>query len=213
MVKTAYFGLLYVSFLFSQEFVVQPYLQSPTWSTMYILWETDSNSDTRVEWGTWPTLGEVTTGTAITTSGSNKLHTVLLTELHTSMRYYYRVITGSLTSEIYDFIMPSDPMEEASFKIVAMSDMQKHAYLTLNPGNLITDGLMAKCRNTNYFGELLIYLSFALMTQHWIPLAVLATFVAIIWLPNMRRKDKSLSRYPEYEEYKKRSSLLIPFLW
>jgi len=93
------------------------------------------------------------------------------------------------------------------------ADMQKHAYLTLNPGNLITDGLMAKCRNTNYFGELLIYLSFALMTQHWIPLAVLVTFMAIIWLPNMRRKDKSLSRYPEYEEYKKRSSLLIPFLW
>ena len=93
------------------------------------------------------------------------------------------------------------------------ADMQKHAHLRLNPGNLITDGLMAKCRNTNYFGELLIYLSFALMTQHWIPLAVLATFMAIIWLPNMRRKDKSLSRYPEYEEYKKRSSLLIPFLW
>jgi steroid 5-alpha reductase family enzyme len=93
------------------------------------------------------------------------------------------------------------------------ADMQKYAYLTLNPGNLITDGLMAKCRNTNYFGELLIYLSFALMTQHWIPLVVLATFMAIIWLPNMRRKDKSLSRYPEYAEYKKRSSLLIPFLW
>ena len=93
------------------------------------------------------------------------------------------------------------------------ADMQKHAYLQLNPGKLITDGLMKKCRNTNYFGELLIYLSFALMTQHWIPLAVLATFMAIIWFPNMRRKDKSLSRYPDYEEYKKRSSLLIPFLW
>ena len=93
------------------------------------------------------------------------------------------------------------------------ADMQKHAYLKLNPGNLITDGLMAKCRNTNYFGELLIYLSFALMSRHWIPLAVLATFIAIIWLPNMRRKDTSLSRYPEYAEYKKRSSLLIPFIW
>jgi protein-S-isoprenylcysteine O-methyltransferase Ste14 len=93
------------------------------------------------------------------------------------------------------------------------ADMQKHAHLQLNPGNLITDGLMKKCRNTNYFGELLIYLSFALMSQHWIPLAVLVTFMAIIWFPNMRRKDKSLSRYPEYEEYKKRSSLLIPFLW
>jgi len=44
-------------------------------------------------------------------------------------------------------------------------------------------------------------------------LAVLATFIAIIWLPNMRRKDTSLSRYPGYAEYKKRSSLLIPFIW
>ena len=98
MVKTAYIGLLLMSYLFSLEFVVQPYLQSPTWSTMYILWETDSNSDSRVEWGTWPTLGEVTTGTAINTDGNNQLHTVLLTELHTSMRYYYRVVTGNLTS-------------------------------------------------------------------------------------------------------------------
>ena len=125
MVKTVYIGIIFFSMLISQEFVVQPYLQSPTWSTMHILWETDSNSDTRVEWGTWPTLGEVTTGTAINTSGSNQLHTVVLTGLHTSMRYYYRVVTGSLTSELYDFIMPADPMDEASFKIVAMSDMQK----------------------------------------------------------------------------------------
>ena len=93
------------------------------------------------------------------------------------------------------------------------ADMQKHAYLKLSPGNLITDGLMAKCRNTNYFGELLIYLSFAFISQHWLPLAVLASFMAIIWFPNMRQKDKSLSRYPEYAEYKKRSSLLIPFIW
>ena len=93
------------------------------------------------------------------------------------------------------------------------ADMQKHAHIKLKPGELITDGLMTRCRNTNYFGELLIYLSFALLSQHWIPLAVLMLFMIIIWFPNMRRKDKSLSRYVEYEEYKKRTSLLLPFLW
>jgi len=153
MVKTAYIGLLLTSYLFSQEFVVQPYLQSPTWSTMYILWETDSNSDSRVEWGTWPTLGEVTTGTAITSYGSNKLHTVKLTGLQTSARYYYRVITGNLTSEIYDFIMPADPMDEASFKIVAMSDMQKD---NSNPNKfeeIVHDGIITYLAE-NYFGDL-----------------------------------------------------------
>ena len=93
------------------------------------------------------------------------------------------------------------------------ADMQKHAHLKLKPNALITDGLMARCRNTNYFGELLIYLSFALLSHHWIPIAILGSFMVIIWFPNMRRKDKSLSRYPEYEEYKKRTSLMIPFLW
>ena len=93
------------------------------------------------------------------------------------------------------------------------ADMQKHTHLKLNPGELITDGLMIRCRNTNYFGELLIYLSFALLSHHWVPIMVLICFMVIIWLPNMRRKDKSLSRYPEYALYKKRTSLLIPFLW
>ena len=93
------------------------------------------------------------------------------------------------------------------------SDMQKHVHLKLKPGKLITDGLMSRCRNTNYFGELLIYLSFALLSRHWIPIVVLVSFMFIIWLPNMRKKDKSLSRYPEYAEYKKHTSLLIPFIW
>ena len=93
------------------------------------------------------------------------------------------------------------------------ADMQKHAHMKLQPGNLITDGMMYRCRNTNYFGELLIYLSFALLSKHWIPIAILVAFMMIIWFPNMRRKDKSLSRYAEYEEYKKRTSLFIPFIW
>ena len=93
------------------------------------------------------------------------------------------------------------------------ADMQKHAHMKLQPGNLITDGMMNRCRNTNYFGELLIYLSFALLARHWVPIAVLVSFMIIIWLPNMRKKDKSLSRYPEYAKYKKRSSFLIPFIW
>ena len=114
MDKTAYLGILYLSFLFSQEFVVEPYLQSATQSSIYILWETDSNADSRVEWGAWPALGEITTGTAITSYGSNKLHTVQLTGLQTSKRYYYRVVTGELTSEIYDFIVPPDPISESS---------------------------------------------------------------------------------------------------
>ena len=92
-------------------------------------------------------------------------------------------------------------------------DMQKHIELKYNPGNLITDGLMARVRNINYFGETLIYLGFGLLAMSWIPMAVIGLYFIIIWLPNMLKKDKSLSRYPKFEEYKKKSKLYIPFLY
>ncbi len=91
------------------------------------------------------------------------------------------------------------------------ADMQKHATLAVRRG-LITDGLFARCRNTNYFGELLIYLGFGLLAMHWLPVVIVALFVLGLWMPNMRRKDASLSRYPEFAQYKANSSLFIPFV-
>lgn len=93
------------------------------------------------------------------------------------------------------------------------SDMQKSMALTHRPGVLITEGLWALCRNPNYFGELLIYLSFSLLALHWAPFVVMAIYLALEWLPNMRRKDESLSRYPDFADYKARTKKLIPFVW
>ncbi|MBI3394417.1 MAG: DUF1295 domain-containing protein [Spirochaetia bacterium] len=89
------------------------------------------------------------------------------------------------------------------------ADMQKHITLSLKPG-LITTGLFSRCRNPNYLGELLIYLGFSALAMHWIPIAALAAFVLTYWVPNMLKKDKSLSRYPEFAAYKKRSWMFIP---
>lgn len=94
-----------------------------------------------------------------------------------------------------------------------VSDMQKYIQLKYNPGHLITDGMFARSRNMNYFGELLIYLSFALLAMHWLPLLILGLFVFGFWFGLMRGKDKSLSRYPEFAEYQKKSKLFIPFLF
>jgi steroid 5-alpha reductase family enzyme len=91
------------------------------------------------------------------------------------------------------------------------SDAQKHFVLKLQPG-LIDDGFFARCRNTNYLGELLIYLSFALLAMRWLPYAVLTGFAFGVFLPNMRKKDASLSRYPGFAAYRERSGLLLPRL-
>jgi protein-S-isoprenylcysteine O-methyltransferase Ste14 len=91
------------------------------------------------------------------------------------------------------------------------SDMQKHIQLSITKG-LIKTGLWANCRNPNYFGELLIYLGFSMLAMSWIPIAVIAIFMGIVWIPNMIKKDKSLSRYPDYADYKRNSKWIIPFI-
>lgn len=92
------------------------------------------------------------------------------------------------------------------------SDAQKYFVLKVKPG-LITDGFFARCRNPNYLGEVLIYLSFALLTQHWLPYLILTAFVVGVFVPNMRKKDESLSRYPEFAAYQANSGLLLPKLF
>jgi steroid 5-alpha reductase family enzyme len=92
------------------------------------------------------------------------------------------------------------------------SDAQKYYTLKYQPG-LITEGFFARCRNTNYLGEFLIYFSFALLAQHWLPFTILIVFSAGVFVPNMLKKDKSLSRYPEFIEYQANSGLFIPKLF
>lgn len=92
------------------------------------------------------------------------------------------------------------------------SDAQKHFTLELRKG-LITTGFFSRCRNPNYLGELLIYASFALVAMHFIPWLVLAGFGFGVFLPNMRRKDISLSRYPEFQNWYKQTGFLLPKLF
>ena len=115
--------------------------------------------------------------------------------------------------------VPSPPLIAAAIFINLLgvflhytSDAQKYYTLKYKSG-LITEGFFARCRNTNYLGEVFIYFSFALLVQHWLVFVILGLFVAVIFFPNMLKKDKSLSRYPEFEEYKANSGLLLPKVW
>jgi steroid 5-alpha reductase family enzyme len=90
-----------------------------------------------------------------------------------------------------------------------VGDAQKYYTLKLKKG-LIEEGLFRRTRNPNYLGEILIYTSFALMALHWLPFLILAGWVLGGFVRNMRKKDRSLSRHPEFDEYRKRTGLLFP---
>jgi protein-S-isoprenylcysteine O-methyltransferase Ste14 len=116
-------------------------------------------------------------------------------------------------------VQPSNPLLAAAVFLNLLgvflhytSDAQKYFTLKYQHG-LITEGFFARCRNTNYLGELLIYGSFALLSLHWLPYLILAVFAIGIFLPGMRKKDQSLSRYPEFEQYRLQSGFLLPKLF
>lgn len=93
------------------------------------------------------------------------------------------------------------------------SDIQKYIQLKYNPSNLIDNGMFKSLRNTNYLGELLIYLGFSLLALDWTPIIALMIFIIFIWIPNMYKKDTSLSKYSEFKKYKSKTKRFIPFLW
>jgi protein-S-isoprenylcysteine O-methyltransferase Ste14 len=91
------------------------------------------------------------------------------------------------------------------------SDAQKFFTLRVKRG-LITDGFFARVRHPNYLGEMMLYGSFAALAGHWLPWSVLAFVWSSVFLPNMLRKEASMSRYPEWAAYKKRTKWVIPFV-
>ena len=93
--------------------------------------------------------------------------------------------------------------------IMIAADAQKFFTLRVQRG-LITDGMHRYVRHPNYLGEIMIYGSFAMMVWHWLPVVVLAWVWLGLFAVNMIMKEASLSRYPEWEAYKKNSYWLLP---
>ncbi|BBH16372.1 hypothetical protein Back2_06590 [Nocardioides baekrokdamisoli] len=95
--------------------------------------------------------------------------------------------------------------------IMIAADAQKYYTLRVQRG-LITDGMFRYVRHPNYTGEMMIYLGFALLVWQWIPFAVLAWVWFGLFTANMMAKEASMSRYPEWAAYKKRTTWVIPFI-
>lgn len=91
------------------------------------------------------------------------------------------------------------------------ADAQKYFTLKVKRG-LITDGFFTRIRHPNYLGEMMIYGSFALIAQHWLPWAILSYVWISLFTVNMLMKEASMSRYPEWAAYKARSGMLLPKL-
>ncbi|NQV16050.1 DUF1295 domain-containing protein [bacterium] len=93
--------------------------------------------------------------------------------------------------------------------IMLTADSQKYYALKYQKG-LITSGMFRYVRHPNYLGEMMIYGAYATLVWCWIPWAILAWVWIGLFAVNISMKERSMSRYPEWAEYKKRSWYLIP---
>ncbi len=93
--------------------------------------------------------------------------------------------------------------------IMLAADAQKYFTLQHRPG-LITTGMFRYVRHPNYLGEMLIYGAFALVAGHWAPWLVLAWVWGGLFVPNMIRKEASMSRHAEWAGYRARTGWIIP---
>lgn len=126
----------------AQTITIQPYLQDVTPQSINILWETDANAESIVEWGQTTELGNTTLGISYPSSAGKNIHEVQLQTLKQFTKYYYIVRTGKMVSSIYHFKTAPFSSDHESFKILAMSDMQKDSKLPDKFREIVEDGVI-----------------------------------------------------------------------
>jgi len=113
--------ILYSGSVFSQP---NPYLQTPTPTSIYISWHSADTSFTQVRFGlSDSTLQQITSGSVQNISGKF-WHTVKLTGLTPGTTYHYRCISGNDSSAIFPFRtlpVPGAPGQHIRFAIIGDS--------------------------------------------------------------------------------------------
>jgi len=112
------------------------------------------------------------------------------------------------------------------FVFEVMADIQKSRFRAkpANRGSFIRTGLWGRSRHPNYFGEIVLWIGVAIIAApslhgwQWVTM-ISPVFVALLLsrvsgVPILeKRADAKWGGHDEYEEYKKRTPVLIPRLW
>ena len=96
--------------------------------------------------------------------------------------------------------------------INASADAQKTTAKAMGAG-LVSDGIWRRVRHVNYLGDLLRYLSFAVVAGNgWAYLV--PALVLLIYLQRIGQKEVQMAaKYPEFSAWQQRSARLLPGLW
>ena len=96
--------------------------------------------------------------------------------------------------------------------INASADVQKMTAKAMG-ADLVADGIWRRVRHVNYLGDLLRYLSFAVVAgSGWAYLV--PALVLLIYLQRIDQKETRMAaKYPRFAAYQQRSARLLPGIW
>ncbi len=108
-----------------------------------------------------------------------------------------------------------------AFEVIADAQKSRFNADPANQGKFIQTGLWSRSRHPNYFGEIVLWIGIAIIAlpvlQGWQWVALISpVFVTLLLtrvsgIPLLEAKaDKKWGGQPDYEEYKKRTPVLIP---
>jgi len=104
------------------------------------------------------------------------------------------------------------------FLCEAISDQQLFAFMSnsSNKGKVMRTGLWSYSRHPNYFGEILmwwgIYIIALSVPGGWTAIIAPATITfLLVFITGIPWVEKAMGNNPEYQEYKKRTNMLIPW--
>lgn len=110
------------------------------------------------------------------------------------------------------------------FALEVIADAQKNKFNAdpANKGKFIQSGLWARTRHPNYFGEIVLWIGVMLIavpvlqSWQWValisPLFVTLLLTRVSGIPLLEKKaDQKWGGQPDYEDYKKRTPVLIPW--
>jgi hypothetical protein len=112
--------------LHCQDIVSGPYLQDAKPTSIHIMWESSEDVESMVIWGLTENLGDTAhVSESIVNKRPSQVHRVNLSGLSPSTRYYYKVQMPDQETPLFHFDTPPVAHDTVSFKLVAMSDMQR----------------------------------------------------------------------------------------
>jgi hypothetical protein len=106
----------------TRQLVLTPYLQNPSPTSVFISWHDTLDTITKVEYGTTSSLGQSETGVSELISATYRWHTVELTALEPNQEYFYKLVSGSGTSAVYNFKSQPDETYTGKIRFLLLSD-------------------------------------------------------------------------------------------